>query len=407
MIQSRSLSRIRSIWVRKGVYDPKRAEFRNSAEFAESKAVSRLLQFMLYCAVNGKNKEKVISNIMTLDTGVQSIVKDAIQEIRFRKDENTAPSMALFSSSDSASGINQELQKELLRVGKEKEHLAERCFTLDSQLMEAATTKDNLQQRVSQLEQEREEILERERKNEAASEKLTELLDELSHLREELFETSMQKDEAVFRQQALLSRIEEFEERERHYEAQISEMRQFRDEADELRSAATQLTRLEMQNESLQKRADSAQDLRFQINSLEEKNSEYLKKMLDYEVEMAKVKTLTTQMETYKELNSELRTKLAESERKSGRLELELNKSEEKAGIYRRECEELGGKLQSVETAKGGGCDYDNRVSAPVVPFEWNEEFHRLKLENERLKKASTSADAVDTDETDQLRYET
>lgn len=214
-----------------------------SLELGDKSSVSRLIQLMLYCAVNGCNKASVIENILSMDANVQNVVMQAIQQVTTLNAKGRSSSGLSDSSQTGGSIHSEHIPQQLASFMQEKEQLISRCCELDQQLMQSCHEKDQLSAALQNMEEKL--VLEQDEKlkNMLASEKLSELLDELTNVREELFKTEMQRDELTYSERALLDRIEEFEERENHYEQQMKELRDLRDESDEMRSSLTKLSR--------------------------------------------------------------------------------------------------------------------------------------------------------------------
>ncbi len=134
------------------------------------------------------------------------------------------------------------------------------------------------------------------------------------------------------------------------------EHQSLKDEIDILKHTSDKVEKLESTIEAYKIKLEDMADLRKQIKSLEENNTNYLEKILIMEEEVKKIATFKSQIEMYKKQIQELHEQRLSDEMKMKKLEYEYKSAEEACNLLRSEKEKMQAEYfllkSSAEKAK-------------------------------------------------------
>lgn len=338
--------------------------------------LTTLLRLVLGCAIYCDKKQDYITSIMQLEESVQQNIMQAIQQL---EEAIVGPGKSGLSLLLLDSDSRNRLVGELEATNKDKENLAKQCIMLESQIQVLNEEKQNI-------------LLENETLKNIET-KYKEGRKQMEMLKEELFKDEILRDD-------LKAKIAEQEKQIQNYLEKISELTlqanvtsKLKDEVDALSESALKVQDLELTVNSYKKRLDKYRDIKKVVQSLEDKNKEYLQKNLELEEELSKVGNWKTQCETFKQQIANLQQKLDEENQRADKAEFSVAKLQgrlmtmecEKARLIeeRDQLKEENEELNLVKPEHKTGI----AMSRELTPTEIEERYRFLEKENKMLKK--------------------
>nr|CAI5845957.1 unnamed protein product [Callosobruchus analis] len=213
-------------------------------------------------------------------------------------------------------------------------------------------------------------------------------------LKEELFKAEVIRDD--FKAKVLEQEKQMLAYQEKISELQIaaSDSSRLKDEIDALTESAGKVVELELALASYKKRLENYQDIKRNLQKLEEQNMEYLQKNLELEEELAKNNTWKTQCEAYKTQVVELQQKLDEETQKADKAFFNLEKLKAKLGTLQGEKERLLLERDSLreeneELRLDPKSESGAAMSQELTPTDLKERLRFLEKENKTLRSQS------------------
>eukprot|EP01104_Vermistella_antarctica_P013434 TRINITY_DN4054_c0_g1_i2.p1 TRINITY_DN4054_c0_g1~~TRINITY_DN4054_c0_g1_i2.p1 ORF type:complete len:734 (-),score=213.97 TRINITY_DN4054_c0_g1_i2:403-2538(-) len=370
--------------------------------------VAKLVDLVLGAAVECDEKEKYITNIMTLGPKEQRDLMQSIQSIMtyHRSQLSQAPSDPFDdapSTSDSKgqaagslgdSAVRDELSRvqEELRVIRlenstamqEKEGLVQMVTRLEKQLAESEET----------IERAKKESLEREQLRGEEASAATPDPHHLARIRE--------MEEELYRREDELKQVQ----RKADEGAKVSkENRRLKDEMDIMRESLGEAEESQNRLVTLTKTLRNQDELKALLKAAENQSEEYMKQKLDLEDQLEKMPRLKSRLSEYKNQISDLKSQLstalgakdalertvAKEETRTRELQAELGEMHERTVRLDAELSEVrssaGGDSASFSSLQDSSAEGESLSSfTEVVTPEMKEKIARLERENKRFK---------------------
>ncbi|XP_053395415.1 protein Hook homolog 3-like isoform X3 [Mercenaria mercenaria] len=375
-------------------------------EHSDHGELGRLLQLILGCAVNCTEKQEYIQRIMAMEESVQHVVMTAIQELMTKE-----------ITTDMDSEVGEQLKRtveELNSAIEAKEELMQRCHELDLQVTALVEEKQNLSVENEKLSERLNQAENLDDPSTPAGKRFQMIQHQLEQCQEENYKLESTKDDFRIKVDVLQKEINELIDKNSELLTQADENRGLKDELDDLRQAAEQVVKYEVQIESYKKKMDELSDLRGQVKLLEDKNTKYMQENLELQEDVRKSGAVKQQLDVYKRQVHELQSKLTEETKRADKADFENKRMNEKVMTLMREKErivterdslrEVNEELkctQSQHVGAGGGDDLSttSQMEMLSLPPEVKEKILRLEHENKMLKLKSSG----DSDEQSQV----
>ncbi|CAH0562140.1 unnamed protein product [Brassicogethes aeneus] len=362
-----------------------RPDVNKIGEFNDQVQLGKLLRLLLGCAINCYKKQEYITKIMEMEELVQRNIMTAIQQLEE------------ISVGPGRSGLSMLiLDSDPLKVAK-----------LSAELEAVNEAKDVLSQQLHQLEQQIQSLSEEKEHllmmNKSFSEKEIRGADarkQIEYYKEELLKAEVLNDDLKAKIGEQEKQMVVFQEKIAELQVAANDSSRLKDEVDALNESAGKIADLELAVQSYQKRLENYQDIKRNVQKLEEKNTEYLQRNLELEEELNKSNGWRSQCDAYKSELAELQQKFDEELQKSEKLQFTHDsiKSKLKAlqgekerlilerDVLREENEEL--KLGTIKKESSAA------VSQELTPTEMREKLRFLEKENKNLRNQSQDGEA-------------
>jgi len=357
--------------------------------------ISKMLQLLLCLAVNCSNKQKYIEEIMQLDEELQQAVMTAIQDVMVHLqqcvDEGSPAALE--------ANFNQEiknLQDKLSDAVGEKEEMAQRCHVLDMQVAVLQEEKANTEAENEQLQHQLNTDT-HEDPSSSTSIRHTQMQNQIGDLEEETYKLEASLDDYKLRCEVLEQEFAESQKKNMELSELAEESRKLKDEIDYLQSANDKAAKLEDLVQIYKDRLKEFNELRQQLKISEDKNTEYMSKIVSFEDEMKKAQVTKTQLEANTRKLIDVQTKFAEETRRASKAEFEVQNKMESMKNLQAEKERLIAERNSLrqtnedlQLAHSGLGFHNEQLISEESPqntqIQLKEKVIRLEHENKMLK---------------------
>jgi len=304
--------------------------------------ISQLLQILLGLAVSCPNKQKYIEDLMQLDSNIQQVVMTAIQDVMDHfDDENPASEEVHFNQQ------LKDLQDKLNDAISEKEEMAQRCHELDMQVAVLQEEKSNIEVENDQL-QKRLNTDSYDDPNSAASIRHTQMIHQINELQEETYKLEAALEDYKLKCEVLEHDLSESQAKQIEYSDLAEESRKLKDEVDYLKSANDKATKLEDLVQTYKDRLTEFNELRHQLKLSEDKNTEYVGKIVALEDDLKKAQVAKAQHESNTRKLVDTQTRLVEETRRASKAEFEVQNKNESIKNLQSEKERLIAERNSL-----------------------------------------------------------
>merc|ERR1719489_419652 len=293
------------------------------------------------------------------------------------------------------------LQDQLQDAVSEKDEMAQRCHLLDMQVA-------MLQEEKSILEAEKEQIQNSsnaEAEDDQRSSTMirhNQMVVQIEELQEETYKLEAQSDEYKLKCEVLEQDLQESQIKNIQLQQLAEDSKKLKDEVDYLQAERDRAVRLEDIVSTYKDRLKEFNELRDQMKILENKNTEYMSKIVDLEDEKKKAEVTKTQLENNTRKLMETQQKLTEETRKSSKAEFEVQNKIEMIKTLQAEKERLQAERNSLrqtnedlQLAHSGGRNMSGFLGEQQVEsaeqsqeqqIMLKEKIIRLEHENKMLK---------------------
>jgi len=366
-------------------------------EKGDVKTVSKFLQLLLFLAINSPQKNDFVQFILQLEFEPQELLKEAIQDMM-------QYCQSTLEEDDPEEQYQQEmknLQDQLQDAVSEKEEMAQRCHVLDMQVA-------MLQEEKMALEVEKEQILsnsQMEAESETKSSTMirhNQMLVQIDELQEETYKLEAQTDEYKLKCEVLEQDLQESQIKNIQLQQLAEDSKKLKDEVDYLQAERDRAVRLEDLVSTYKDRLKEFNELRQQLKISEDKNTEYMGKIVNLEDDLKKAEVTKTQLENNTRKLIDTQTKLTEETRKSSKAEFEVQNKIEMIKTLQAEKERLQAERNSLrqtnedlQLAHSGGQNMSGFLGDQMVEsaeqsqenqIMLKEKIIRLEHENKMLK---------------------
>ncbi|XP_075218372.1 hook microtubule tethering protein [Lycorma delicatula] len=355
--------------------------------------LGRLLQLILWSAVNCNHKQDYITRIMSMDESEQQVIMKSIQEL-----ENIhGPGPVSFSASlglETESQV-QVLVGELQAATEARDQMAQRCLELDMQV-------SLLQEEKAGWVDEKRRLMERLQAN--ADDPVTgtgQLRRQVETLKEEIFKLENSRDDYRLKLEMQEKDMADLRMKLDEVQQTAGEARHLKDEVDILRETADKVEKYEASIQQYKKKLEELGDLKREMKLLETKNMSYLEQTIELEKEVSKAQAWKTQIDIYKQQVAEFHKKLNEETKRADKLEFEHKKAQDQLRALKREkeClinerdvlkeanEELKCCCQQLQLKKTDSPPIDQNLPEEMISMsELKQKVLLLQHENNRLR---------------------
>ncbi|XP_039298405.1 protein Hook homolog [Nilaparvata lugens] len=309
--------------------------------------IARLLQLILWCAVNCNHKKDYITRILKrMDECEQQVIMKSIQEL-----ENIhGPGPVSFSAS---LGFElepqvQQLMSELQAANEARDQMTQRCLELDLQV-------SLLQEEKTSLLEDKKRLLDRiqESVDDPSTVTLTgQLRRQVDTLKDEIITLENSRDDYRLKLEIQEKDMQDLQLKIDELQQTAVEARHLKDEVDVLRETADKVEKYEATIQIYKQKMEELSDLKREIKSLESKNLAYIEQNIAIEKEVSKSAALKTQVEIYKQQVAELHKKLNEETKRADKLEFENKKVQDQLNAVKREKESLMSERHLLKESK-------------------------------------------------------
>ncbi|VEN42592.1 unnamed protein product [Callosobruchus maculatus] len=342
--------------------------------------LGKLLRLILGCAINCERKQDYITMIMEMEVSVQQNIMQAIQQLEEVTGGPGRSGLSLLILDSDTRVLK--LVSDLEAANKAKEDLTHQIQNLEQHIQHLTDENKELQAQ-NQL------LVEKDARN-----PMEHARKQIELLKEELFKAEVIRDD--FKAKVLEQEKQMLAYQEKINELQIaaSDSSRLKDEIDALTESAGKVVELELALASYKKRLENYQDIKRNLQKLEEQNMEYLQKNLELEEELAKNNTWKTQCEAYKTQVVELQQKLDEETQKADKAFFNLEKLKAKLGTLQGEKERLLLERDSLreeneELRLDPKSESGAAMSQELTPADLKERLRFLEKENKTLRSQS------------------
>ncbi|KAJ3639311.1 hypothetical protein Zmor_002676 [Zophobas morio] len=340
----------------------------------DSVQLAKLLRLILGCAINCEHKQAYITKIMDMEESVQQNIKQAIEQLDLVTGGRSGRSLLIL---DNDARVSQ-LMSELEVANAAKETLSQQCQQMEAQIQ-------NLLDENQTLYGENRSFKDKESKN-------SDLRKQNEELKEELFKAEVMRDDFKAKLTEQDKQIKLNQEKIAELQLAASDTSRLKDEIDALSESAAKVQVLEANLASCKKKLEKYSDAKKTLQKLEEKNMEYLQKILEHEEELTKVSSWKNQCETYKKQLVVIEQKLDEETQRADKAQFNCEKLETKLvalqGEKERIAQERDTLREEIEELKLGRPEKDNgaAVSQELTPTEMKKRLSFLEKENKSLR---------------------
>ena len=326
------------------------------------------------CAINCEHKQAYITKIMDMEESVQQNIKQAIEQLDLVTGGRSGRSLLIL---DNDARVSQ-LMSELEVANAAKETLSQQCQQMEAQIQ-------NLLDENQTLYGENRSFKDKESKN-------SDLRKQNEELKEELFKAEVMRDDFKAKLTEQDKQIKLNQEKIAELQLAASDTSRLKDEIDALSESAAKVQVLEANLASCKKKLEKYSDAKKTLQKLEEKNMEYLQKILEHEEELTKVSSWKNQCETYKKQLVVIEQKLDEETQRADKAQFNCEKLETKLvalqGEKERIAQERDSLREEIEELKLGRPEKDNgaAVSQELTPTEMKKRLSFLEKENKSLR---------------------
>ncbi|RZB40391.1 hook [Asbolus verrucosus] len=344
--------------------------------------LAKLLRLILGCAINCERKQEYITKIMEMEESVQQNIMQAIQQLEQVTGGRSGLSMMILDSDARVSRLVGDLEV----ANAAKETLSQQCHQMEVQLQ-------NLLDENQALQTENQALKDKENKN-------SDLRKQNEELKEELFKAEVMRDDFKAKITEQQKQIKTNQEKIAELQLAANDTSRLKDEIDALSESAAKVQVLESNLASYKKKLEKYADIKKTLQKLEEKNMEYLQKILEHEEELTKVNSWKGQCETYKKQLVEFEQKLDEETQRADKAQFNCEKLENKLvalqGEKERLVQERDGLREEVEELKLGQPkrDVGAAMSQELTPTEMKERLRFLEKENKTLRTSTQEHEA-------------
>ncbi|KAJ3622628.1 hypothetical protein MTP99_018920 [Tenebrio molitor] len=342
----------------------------------------KLLRLILGCAINCERKQEYITKIMDMEESVQQNIKQAIEQLDLVTGGRSGISLLILDSDQRVSQLVGELEV----ANEVKETLSQQCQQMEVQLQ-------NLLEENQALFAENQALKDKENKN-------SDLRKQNEELKEELFKAEVMRDDFKAKITEQQKQIKMNQEKIAELQLAANDTSRLKDELDALSESAAKVQGLEANLASYKKKLEKYSDVKKTLQKLEEKNMEYLQKILENEEELAKVNSWKSQCETYKKQLMEIEQKLDEETQRADKAQFNCEKLETKLvalqGEKERIVQERDALREEVVELKLRQPKRDSgaAMSQELTPTEMKERLRFLEKENKSLRTTTQEHEA-------------
>ncbi|KAF5399497.1 hypothetical protein PHET_07066 [Paragonimus heterotremus] len=320
------------------------------AEKNDEDAAFRLLQLVLGCAVNCESKQTYIEAIMCMEESVQHVLMETIQQLLTADDEYKR----LITQNELLSQKCHEFELRLSVVSGEKAALQSELERLRfGQTAHPTISSDGIVRGDDNLVPSAELISPGSRSAMSpvvASVRISQLQDQLTKLRNELYQTETSKEELRLKLADALINIQDLKQKCELLSKSADESIHLKDELDIAREELAVAAHLSATVEQLRKRADEAVELRARCAQLEADNVVCFDRIAELEQEARLCGNIRSQAETQRMQAATARNEVNEVIRRAELAESELAKVREELSSTSREKLRLIAELNSLRS---------------------------------------------------------
>lgn len=365
------------------------------AEMNDVVELEKLLKLILGLAVNCRDKQSYITQIMEMEENVQQNIMKALQDI-----ENIG------GSASARNSLN--LQND---IKDDREQLAQKCHEKENQIAIMLVEKSSMQQEIHKL-----QILLEKYENPAdygddgaslgnpiqGSVRYNELRKQVDNLKNDLLLSETVKEDLKMKSSQQEKDISVLQNKIDGLTKASSELSQIKDEVDILREASEKSKIYENQLAVYKKKLEDHNDLKRQLKQYEDRSAEYLKQNMQYEDEAKRYSGLKGQMELYKKELEELHSKLDSEMQKTVKAEFDLQVMQTKISGLQRERDNvlaqrdsLQEKVDELRCNQSSGDDDSANISRELLGDNLKEKVGRLEAENKALREGQGGQTAL------------
>lgn len=370
--------------------------------------INKLIQMILFCAINCEKQGDYIKNLSKLPTRVQEDIKEAIQELLIKSPDSpqeklnnnnnintssttlgptttTTPnaSQMIVDKGDrkgSFHGTNLTSPQRNLNISSPKSTPNIRTFTptsseqkqlkiltstqseqLDEYSPNTITRRSNLESRTSgssassnyddnQIKFEENLLLQQNKR----------LLIQLQQFKEELVNVEAEKEDLRVRCDLYKGDLDKITRKHDEARSKAELSQRLQDEVDELKHLSEKIANYEIQMQNLVRKNN---ELKKELQNHEDKNSSQMGRIMSLEEENGQLANGAGQMQLYKKKLQEIQAKLTQESHRAEKAELEYNLLNEKYSATKKENERLyetTNQLLAMNTNSGATSGSDN-----------------------------------------------
>jgi len=334
--------------------------------------INRLIQLILFCAINCENKEFYIEEIRLLPTQIKQDIKSAIEELLVKPYDNQLLNSSGNDNKDSKAQACHELEMKVRQLQTERDRLAyenEQLLAIRNERVQPTERRQsNSSAKISQeLDRANSNIDRSPTSDDLLVKQNQRLQNEMQRLKEELIKIETEKEEFRLKSTLLKEDLDKITMRHEDLRDKAEQARRLQDELDEHKHISSKVTNYEQMIQNLVKKNN---DLKEELKSLKEKNVVHVQNIAKLEQENHQLSTTSSQVGIYKKQLNDTQLKLSEETHRADKAEVELTRLVEKLEITRRENERLyeaTSRLMSDNSAAKDGLKQSETIGQEFV----------------------------------------
>ncbi|KAF6035710.1 hook1 [Bugula neritina] len=185
--------------------------------------------------------------------------------------------------------------------------------------------------------------------NTTSGKKYLALQQQLEQYKDEVYRLDAAKEDYRLKYEFSSKELVELKDKSESLATLADEAKSLKDEVDVLRQNEEKVKKYETTIESYKRKLEDMTDLRRTVKMLEEKNTSYMEKSVEWEEESKKTSTLRSQIEVYKRQVQELQSKVTVETKRGDKSDFEIKRLQEKLSAVQTEKDRLAQDLQNMK----------------------------------------------------------
>lgn len=299
--------------------------------------ISKLIQLLLFCAINCDRKEYYVEKIRHLPTQVQQDIKEAIVELLIQ-DSTVSNDESNISQTLNHSGLRENgINSSSSILSPHRSPVSRFMMRRDSSQSSVHYSKMSESKQDAVFNTSQSQIDEDELENLAIKQN-TKLQTEINKLKEELIKVETEREDYRLKASHLKDDLEKLTIRHNELKDQAEQAKRLQDELDEQRYISEKVVNYETMVDNLLKKNN---ELKREIKSVEEKSTMHIQKIASLEEENNQLTSSIARNNIYKKQLQESQMKLSQEAHRADKAEVELSRLTEKYSNAIKENDKL------------------------------------------------------------------